>query len=61
MGEFLFLDGFFEEVLTGVGAHVFVVGGEGYAGHLADLLRYPFNIDGSGYVFAAVADEYAYS
>ena len=61
VGEFLLLDGFLEQVLAGIGAHIFVVGGEGDAGHLADFLCNPLNIDGSGYVFAAVADEYAYS
>jgi hypothetical protein len=61
VGEFLLLDGFFEQVLAGIGAHVFVVGGEGYAGHFADFLRYPFNVDGSRDVFAAMADKYAYS
>ena len=61
VGEFLLLDGFLEQVLAGVGAHVCVVGGEGDTGTGADFFGYPFNIDCSGYVFAAVADEYAYS
>ena len=61
VGELLLLDGFLEQVLARVGAHVFVVGGEGYAGQFADFLRNPLDIDGPGYVFAAVADEYAYS
>jgi hypothetical protein len=31
MGEFLILDGFLEEILAGIGTHVFVVCGEGYS------------------------------
>jgi hypothetical protein len=61
MGELLLLDSFFEQVLAWVGAHVLVVGGEGNAGQFADFLRNAFDIDGPGYVLAAMADEYAYS
>jgi hypothetical protein len=51
----------FEKVLARIGAHVFIIAGIGNAG---DLLRgpgYPLNVNGSGNVFAAVADKYAYS
>jgi len=61
VGEFLFLDGFFQQVLAGVGTHVFVVGREGHTGPGTDFLRYAHDIDGSGYVLAAMANEYAYS
>jgi hypothetical protein len=61
VGELLFLDGFFKEVLARVGAHVFVVGGEGDPGEFTDVPGNPFNVDGSRYVLAAMADEYAYS
>jgi hypothetical protein len=61
VGELLFLNGFFEQVLSRVGAHVFVVGGKGYAGEIADFPGNSLDIDCSGYVLAAVADKYAYS
>jgi hypothetical protein len=61
MGEFLLLDGFLEQVLPRIGAHILVVGGEGYAGEFTDIPGNPLDINGSRYIFAAVADEYAYS
>ena len=61
MGQLLFLDGFFEQVLSRVGAHVFVICGKGHSGEPADLSSNPFDINCPGYVFAAMADEYAYS
>jgi hypothetical protein len=61
MGKFLFLDGLLQKILTWIGTHILVVGGEGNAGQLADFLCNALDIDGPGYVFAAMADEYAYS
>src|SRR6185369_2589529 len=61
MGEFLLLDGFLEQVLAGIGTHVFVFDGEGDAGEPAYFPGYALDVDGTGDVLAAVADEYAYS
>jgi hypothetical protein len=55
------VDRFFEETLAGVGAHVFVVGGMGYAEDVPGSGCDTLDVNGSGYVLAAVADEYAYS
>jgi hypothetical protein len=61
MGKPLLLNGLLEQVLAGIGAHVLIIGGEGYAGQKADFTGNPLDIDGPGYVLAAMADEYAYS
>jgi hypothetical protein len=61
MGKLLFLDGLLEQVLTGIRAHILVVGREGYAREQSDLPSHPLDVNGPGYVLAAMTDEYAYS
>ncbi len=45
--EVMLADRFFQEVLAGIGAHVLVVAGVGYAGDLLRSPGYPFNVNGS--------------
>jgi len=57
--QVMLADRFFQQVLPRVGAHVLVVEGYGHAGDLFRGPGHPFNVYGSRYVFATVADKYA--
>jgi hypothetical protein len=59
-GQTVLLDGIFDHILPGLGAHVFVLSREGNLREFPQLLGHLLHIHTAGNVFAAVADENTY-